>query len=74
MDFQQMKVECKHLVGLLELIPVSKWKWEVISMDFIVGLPKTSKYHVAIMVMVNKSSKMAHFVEVKPTNSTSDVS
>ena len=35
LDCQQVKVECKHLGGLLQPIPILEWKWEVISMDFI---------------------------------------
>ena len=50
-----------------------EWKWEVISMDFIIGLPRTSKQHDAIMVAIDKLSKVSHFVVVKSTNSSSEV-
>ena len=36
-------------------------------MDFITGLPKNSKHHDSIMVVVNKLSKAAHFILVKYT-------
>jgi len=42
-------------------------------MDFIIGLPKTPRKHDAIMVVVDKLSKVAHFVHVKSTNSASEV-
>ena len=42
-------------------------------MDFIIGLPRTPKKHDAIMVMVEKLSKVDHFVVVKSTNSVSEV-
>jgi len=64
-------VERKHLVGLLHPIPIPKWKWEVISMDFITGFLKTSRKHYFIMVLVNKLTKASHFILVKSTNSTS---
>lgn len=68
-----MKAECKHPVGLLHPIPIQEWKWEVISMEFIIGLPKISKEHDAIMVVVDKLNKVAYFLVVKSTNTTSDV-
>lgn len=37
-------------------------------MDFIAGPPNTSKQHDAIMVVVDKLRKMAHFVVVKSKN------
>ena len=43
LDCQQAKVECKHPGGLLHPILIPNWKWEVISMDFIIGLSRTSR-------------------------------
>ena len=68
-----MKAKCKHLGGLLQPIAVTKWKWEVISMDFITGLPKIVKQHDSIMVVVDRLTKVAHFIPVKSTSSSSDV-
>ena len=45
MKCQQVKVEHRHPVGLLQPLPVPEWKWEVISMDFITGLPMTWRQH-----------------------------
>ena len=44
-------------------IPV--WKWEEITMDFIVGLPKTPNGHDSIWVIVDRLTKVAHFIPVK---------
>ena len=41
-------------------IPV--WKWDDISMDFIVGLPRTQNGHDAIWVIVDRLTKVAHFI------------
>jgi len=42
-------------------------------MDFITGLPRTSRKHDAIMVFIDKLRKVAYFVEVKSTNSASEL-
>jgi hypothetical protein len=65
LECQQDKVEHKHPTGLL--LPIPEWKWETISMDFITGLPKSTKQNDVIMVVVDKLSKVAHFIHIKPT-------
>jgi len=72
-DCQPVKAECKHPVGLLQVIAIREWNSEVISMDFITGLPKTVKQHDSIMVIVDRLTKVAHFVPVKSMFSSSDV-
>ena len=67
LECQQVMVELQHLVGLLQPLPIPKWKWEVISFNFITGFPLTKKQHDSIMVVVNKLSKSAHFIPVKST-------
>ena len=62
MKFQQVKVEHQHPAGLLQPFPVPEWKWEVISMDFITGLPMTWRQQDSIMVVVDKLTKEAHFI------------
>jgi len=42
-------------------------------MEFITGLPKTVKQHDSIMVIVDKLTKVAHFILVKSMFSASDV-
>ena len=54
---QQVKVEHQHLAGLLQPFPIPNWKWEVISIDFITGLPKNKKHNYLIIVVVEKLSK-----------------
>ena len=61
MKCQQVKVEDQHLVGLLQPLPVPEWKWEVISMDFITGLPMTWRQHDSMMVVVDKLKKSSTF-------------
>ncbi|XP_015279897.1 PREDICTED: retrotransposon-like protein 1, partial [Gekko japonicus] len=47
--------------GLLRPLPVPSSPWEIISMDFIVDLPR-SHGHSCIFVVVDLLTKMAHFV------------
>uniref|UniRef100_A0A8C5M5A9 Gypsy retrotransposon integrase-like protein 1 n=1 Tax=Leptobrachium leishanense TaxID=445787 RepID=A0A8C5M5A9_9ANUR len=48
-------------VGLLQPLPMPKRPWSHLSMDFIVDLPK-SKRHTVVLTVVDRFSKMAHFV------------
>jgi hypothetical protein len=42
-------------------------------MDFVTGLPKTSKLHDSIMVVVDKITKYSHFIPLKTTHKEADV-
>jgi transposase InsO family protein len=68
------RVKAIHMkaVGLLQSLPIPTWKWEDISMDFIVGLPRTAKGYDSIWVIVDRLTKIAHFlpVRVKYTEAT----
>ena len=51
----------------MQPLPISEWKWEIISMDFITSLHKNFRQHDSIMVVVGKLSKETHFILVKST-------
>jgi len=57
----------------LQPFPVPEWKWEIISMDFIIGLSMTWRQHDSIMVVVDKLTKVAHFIPVKYMHKTNDI-
>ncbi|CAA0837975.1 Unknown protein, partial [Striga hermonthica] len=61
---QQVKAEHQSPIGLLRPPPIPKWKWEELSMDFITVLPRSSEHHDAIWVMVDRLTKVAHFLPV----------
>jgi hypothetical protein len=46
-------------------LQVPEWKWEEIAMDFIVGLPRTQLGYDSICVIMDRLTKVAHFIPVK---------
>jgi hypothetical protein len=50
--------------GLLQPLSIPEWKWDDISMDFIVHLPLTARKFDSICVIVDRLSKSAHFIPV----------
>jgi transposase InsO family protein len=50
-------------------LQVLKWKWEEIAMDFIVGLPRTQLSYDFIWVIMDRLTKVAHFIPIKTTYS-----
>ena len=73
MECHKVKAEEKHPAGLLHPLSIPKWKWEVVTMDFITRFPRTSKKHDSIMVVVEKLTKSAHFILLKTTHKAADV-
>jgi len=51
--------------GLLQPVEVPENSWECVSMDFVTSLPKSVSGLDAILVMVDKRTKMAHFAACK---------
>jgi hypothetical protein len=50
---QKVKTDYMKPSGLLQLLSVPDWKWNAISMDFIVGLLWTAHKHNSIWVIVD---------------------
>jgi hypothetical protein len=61
------RVKAIHMkaAGPLQSLPIPTWKWEDISMNFIVGLPRTTKGYDSIWVIIDRLTKIAHFLPVK---------
>lgn len=57
----QAKPDRDRYPGLLQPLPVPEGAWQVISLDFIEGLPKSHSYN-CILVVVDKFSKYGHFL------------
>jgi hypothetical protein len=50
--------------GLLQWLSIPEWKWDDISMDFIMGLPLIAHKFDLIWEIVDRVSKSAHFIPV----------
>jgi hypothetical protein len=62
---QRIKAEHQKPARLLQPLPIPVWKWDEVGMDFAVGLPKTPKGHDSIWVIVDRITKVAHFLPVR---------
>jgi hypothetical protein len=65
------RIKASHLktAGQMQPLSIHAWKWDDISMDFIVGLPLTLRKHDSIWVIMNRLTKTAHFIFVHTTYS-----
>ncbi len=68
---QQNRTFNEKQAGLLQPLPIPEGPWESVSMDFMVRLPP-SKGFDAIMVVVDRFNKMAHFIPTKDEATTQE--
>jgi hypothetical protein len=63
------RMKASHLKSACVLQPLSipMWKWDDISMDFVMGLPLTARKKDSICVIVDRLTKTAHFIVVHTT-------
>ena len=67
LTFQQVKAEHQKQAGLLQSLEVAEWKWEHTMMDFVTHLPRTLWRHDAVWVIVDRLTKLAHFLAMRMT-------
>jgi hypothetical protein len=64
-----VKAEHQRPARLLQPLSVLEWKWDLIAMDFVEGLPKASIGQDSIWVVVDKLTKSARFIPCHITDS-----
>jgi len=70
LNCQQVKYEHQRPGGLFQKIEIPEWKWERITMNFVVGLPRIQREFDVVWVIVYRITKSAHFIPVEVSYSS----
>ncbi|GKE41527.1 reverse transcriptase domain-containing protein [Tanacetum coccineum] len=64
----RVKAEHQRPSGLLVQPEIPQWKWDNITMDFVMKPPKLSQDYDTIWVIVNRLTKSANFLPIRETD------
>ncbi|GJY59096.1 putative reverse transcriptase domain-containing protein [Tanacetum coccineum] len=65
LTYLKVKAEHQKPYGKIQPLEIPIWKWEKNTMDFVTKLPRTTKKHDAIWVIVDRLTKSAHFIPIQ---------
>ena len=72
-ECQQVKTKHQHPAGLLQPLPIPRWKWEILSLDFFIGLPRNQNQKDSITIVIDKMFKAYHYIPVNTTHEDSNI-
>jgi hypothetical protein len=61
---RKVKADYMKPGGLLQSLSIPDWKWDDISIDFIVGLSLIARKFDSIWVIMDRLTKSTHFIPV----------
>lgn len=68
-----MKSSTQKTAGTLQPLPISSQKWESISLALITSLLVSKEKNDAVLMVVGRLTKMAHFLPTQTTISVADL-
>jgi hypothetical protein len=73
MEFQRVKENYRHPIFFVQTFPIPKWKWDVVTIDFITTFIRTTRKYDSIMVVVDKLTKFIHCIPIKMTHKEANI-
>lgn len=70
---QWTKFERVRVPGLLYPLDILEMKWESVSLDFVTTLPRVRGGFDSVLVVVDRLTKVAHFIPVRSTHLAVDI-
>ncbi|GJR90511.1 putative reverse transcriptase domain-containing protein [Tanacetum coccineum] len=65
LTYSKIKAEHQKPSGLLQQLEIPEWKWEKITMDLVIKLPRSSGGYDTIWVIMDRLTKSAHFLPIR---------